>query len=103
MCVRLVSVTIPTNPTLDMNDILPPCDPPWCKNNGTSHLTTLGLAWNFVHPFLLKVSTIVGGDMGFADGTLETARFHTPTDVAVDGDGKIIVLDYSNFRSAPGI
>ena len=37
--------------------------------------------------------------MGFADGSLETARFHTPTDVAVDGDGKLIVLDYSNFRS----
>ena len=46
-----------------------------------------------------EVSTIVGGDMGFADGALETARFHTPTDVAVDGEGKIIVLDYSNFRN----
>ena len=37
--------------------------------------------------------------MGFADGALETARFYTPTDVAVDGDGKIVVLDYSNFRT----
>mmetsp|Transcript_58033 Transcript_58033/g.129510 ORF Transcript_58033/g.129510 Transcript_58033/m.129510 type:complete len:538 (-) Transcript_58033:66-1679(-) len=45
-----------------------------------------------------QVSTIVGGDMGFADGALENARFHTPTDVSVDGDGKIVVLDYSNFR-----
>eukprot|EP00439_Symbiodinium_sp_Y106_P004756 s6860_g1.t1 len=45
-----------------------------------------------------KVSTIVGGDMGFADGALETARFHTPTDVAVDGDVGVLLQPPSSFR-----
>lgn len=45
------------------------------------------------------VSTLAGtGTAGFADGPGNTARFNTPTGVAVDGQGNIYVADTENQR-----
>jgi sugar lactone lactonase YvrE len=45
------------------------------------------------------VSTLAGsGIAGFADGAGATAEFNYPTGVAVDGEGSIIIADYSNHR-----
>jgi hypothetical protein len=45
------------------------------------------------------VSTLAGsGSAGHADGHWAQASFHTPTGVAVDGDGNIIVADYGSHR-----
>ena len=44
-----------------------------------------------------SVTTIAGeGYPGFADGGLDVARFHTPSGVAVDADGRILVADTGN-------
>ena len=44
------------------------------------------------------VTTLAGsaGVSGSADGTGRAARFHNPTDVALDGTGNIYVADYAN-------
>jgi hypothetical protein len=45
------------------------------------------------------VSTLVGnGTAGYADGAGAAARFNRPTDVAVDGEGEIVVADSNNNR-----
>eukprot|EP00036_Acanthoecidae_sp_10tr_P002874 CAMPEP_0182948250 /NCGR_PEP_ID=MMETSP0105_2-20130417/59662_1 /TAXON_ID=81532 ORGANISM="Acanthoeca-like sp., Strain 10tr" /NCGR_SAMPLE_ID=MMETSP0105_2 /ASSEMBLY_ACC=CAM_ASM_000205 /LENGTH=730 /DNA_ID=CAMNT_0025088539 /DNA_START=72 /DNA_END=2264 /DNA_ORIENTATION=- len=45
------------------------------------------------------VSTVAGdGTAGFQDGPGATAMFHTPTAVAVDGDGNVFVADQGNHR-----
>jgi sugar lactone lactonase YvrE len=42
--------------------------------------------------------TLAGGTAGYADGPLAEARFDSPLDVAVDGQGNIYVLDRGNHR-----
>jgi sugar lactone lactonase YvrE len=45
------------------------------------------------------VSTLAGsGSAGFADGAGAAAQFNGPYGVAVDGEGSIIITDYSNKR-----
>ncbi|MFM8395321.1 MAG: hypothetical protein ACKOB4_15515, partial [Acidobacteriota bacterium] len=43
-----------------------------------------------------NVSTIAGSGTGFVDGVGIYARFNSPTGVAVNRDGNIIVADYGN-------
>jgi len=43
-----------------------------------------------------RVSTLAGGERGFADGV--SAKFDTPTSLAITGDGKILVADSANYR-----
>ncbi|MGI8544314.1 MAG: hypothetical protein ACR2MD_12690, partial [Aridibacter sp.] len=43
-----------------------------------------------------KVTTIAGGNQGFADGTV--AKFDTPTGLAIWTDGRILVADSENAR-----
>jgi sugar lactone lactonase YvrE len=45
-----------------------------------------------------KVETIAGSSEGFADGDALQAQFNTPSGVAIDRDGNIIVADTSNNR-----
>lgn len=42
------------------------------------------------------VSTLAGGSAGFADGTATTARFRSPSGVAVDAAGIVYVADRQN-------
>ena len=42
------------------------------------------------------VSTLAGGREGFADGSGATAAFHTPSALALDGDGNLYVADTGN-------
>lgn len=42
------------------------------------------------------VSTVAGGERGFADGPAASARFDTPSGIAVDPDGAIYVADTAN-------
>ncbi len=44
------------------------------------------------------VSTIAGSEFGFVDGVSTTARFASPTGVAIDASGDIIVADQGNHR-----
>ena len=45
------------------------------------------------------VTTFAGnGEYGFADGTGEAARFHTPTGIALDASGTLYVADMYNHR-----
>jgi glucose/arabinose dehydrogenase len=45
------------------------------------------------------VSTLAGSrSYGFADGAGAAAQFNCPCDVAVDGEGNIIITDYGNDR-----
>jgi DNA-binding beta-propeller fold protein YncE len=44
------------------------------------------------------VSTLAGSAAGFADGQGTTALFRSPTGVAVDNEGNIIVADNTNHR-----
>ncbi|GAB5526735.1 MAG: hypothetical protein Roseis2KO_46070 [Roseivirga sp.] len=46
----------------------------------------------------MNVSTLGGGDAGFADGTIEVAEFFGPMDLAVDGNNNIFVADSKNYR-----
>ena len=59
-------------------------------NNTIRQITTVGGSW--------LVSTIAGkaGKSGSADGTNSTARFYTPTGVAVDSMGNVYVTDGGN-------
>lgn len=45
-----------------------------------------------------RVSTIAGGAQGFADGSVNQAKFDTPCGVAVSPDGNLIVADTGNRR-----
>ena len=45
-----------------------------------------------------NVTTIAGSSVGFADGLSNTAKFNQPTDLAINGDGNIIVADLTNRR-----
>jgi sugar lactone lactonase YvrE len=45
-----------------------------------------------------RVYTLAGGDRGFADGSGGTARFNTPSGLAVTKDGAILVADLGNRR-----
>lgn len=42
------------------------------------------------------VRTVAGGTRGFADGDADTARFDTPSGIAVDADGTLYVADTGN-------
>ncbi len=42
------------------------------------------------------VSTLAGGERGFADGIAAAARFNTPSALAIDADGSIYVADTGN-------
>jgi DNA-binding beta-propeller fold protein YncE len=42
------------------------------------------------------VSTLAGGSEGFADGAGAAARFHTPSGLALDGEGNLYVADTGN-------
>jgi sugar lactone lactonase YvrE len=45
------------------------------------------------------VSTFAGdGTGGYLDGLLLSARFYTPSDVAISGDGTLYVADYNSRR-----
>lgn len=44
------------------------------------------------------VTTLSGGDAGFADGPVAAARFSQPTGVLVDTDGSLLVVDFGNHR-----
>ncbi len=44
------------------------------------------------------VTTIAGGQFGFADGASSTAEFRSPTGVTIDANGNIIVADRDNHR-----
>ncbi len=44
------------------------------------------------------VSTVAGSDTGFADGASNTAMFNSPTGVAIDSSGNIIIADTFNQR-----
>jgi hypothetical protein len=55
-------------------------------NNGIRKITTAGV-----------VTTICAG-FGFADGNLSQARFRTPRNMAIDGQGNIYVADGGNNR-----
>jgi sugar lactone lactonase YvrE len=44
------------------------------------------------------VTTLAGGSIGFADGTGAAARFTSPSGIAVDPAGNVIVVDYGNQR-----
>jgi sugar lactone lactonase YvrE len=45
-----------------------------------------------------KVETIAGSSEGFADGNARQAQFNTPSGIAIDRAGNIIVADTSNNR-----
>ncbi|HTF37029.1 MAG TPA: NHL repeat-containing protein [Blastocatellia bacterium] len=45
-----------------------------------------------------KVHTIAGANEGFADGDAQQARFNTPSGIAIDNGGNIIIADTSNNR-----
>ncbi|HKY04771.1 MAG TPA: NHL repeat-containing protein, partial [Blastocatellia bacterium] len=44
------------------------------------------------------VDTIAGSEEGFADGPAKEARFNTPSGLAIDKSGNIIIADTSNNR-----
>ena len=44
------------------------------------------------------VSTLAGGAAGFADGTIGTAHFNSPTGIAVDASGNLYVCEQTNRR-----
>jgi len=46
----------------------------------------------------VKVTTLAGGEEGFADGKAKTARFSYPMGVAVDSKGDVYVADTYNNR-----
>ena len=46
----------------------------------------------------IRVSTLVGGGGGYADGTGAAAQFYGPSGVAVDGSGTVYVADQANQR-----
>jgi sugar lactone lactonase YvrE len=43
------------------------------------------------------VSTVSGGAEGYADGLGRAARFHTPTGLALDGQGNLYVTESGNY------
>ncbi len=45
-----------------------------------------------------KVHTIAGANEGFADGNALQAQFNTPSGIAIDNGGNIIIADTSNNR-----
>jgi sugar lactone lactonase YvrE len=45
-----------------------------------------------------EVSTLAGSSNGFADGKGTTAKFETPSGIAVDNDGNILVTDLKNHK-----
>jgi sugar lactone lactonase YvrE len=46
----------------------------------------------------ITVSTLAGGNSGYADGTGTSAQFATPTGVAVDASGNVYVADNLNHK-----
>ena len=45
-----------------------------------------------------KVATIAGSSEGFADGNALQAKFNTPSGIAIDGGGNIVIADTANNR-----
>merc|ERR1711937_717316 len=44
------------------------------------------------------VTTVAGGERGFADGEREKAQFNHPSDITLDGEGNIFVADTGRIR-----
>ncbi|UUZ50216.1 hypothetical protein LP420_09755 [Massilia sp. B-10] len=42
------------------------------------------------------VTVLAGGAEGYADGTGSAAAFHTPSGIAIDGQGNLLVADTGN-------
>ena len=49
---------------------------------------------------LTTVGTVAGGARGYADGVGTLAKFHTPSDLVLLGDGTVLVADKGNGTSA---
>ncbi|MCL2162058.1 MAG: hypothetical protein FWH56_09300 [Betaproteobacteria bacterium] len=45
-----------------------------------------------------EVVTLAGGESGFADGIGSAARFYLPTDITIDAQGNLYVVDFGNNR-----
>ena len=44
------------------------------------------------------VTTLAGSEEGFADGVGTAAKFSSPTDIGIDNEGNLYVLDAKNFK-----
>lgn len=45
-----------------------------------------------------EVTTVTGGDQGFANGTAASAQFHNPYEIKFDKSGNLIICDGNNSR-----
>ncbi|MBC8110389.1 MAG: IPT/TIG domain-containing protein, partial [Verrucomicrobia bacterium] len=52
----------------------------------------------FTYSWRTVVYTVAGSTKGFADGDAKTAKFDSPSDVAVDDDGNLYVTDRDNHK-----
>jgi sugar lactone lactonase YvrE len=67
----------------------------------TSDYTVYGQYLSFTLPEdnnLLEVTSLAGSIKGYADGLGESAMFDSPSQIAIDADGSVIVADKNNHR-----